>query len=211
MPLSTRTDSHRVTVTDGTLQSPYSNEGDFIPSTQLYAAASAAPDGQKFDHWAVSYDNGTTWTTVGYDETYAFRMPTKDIQLKAVFAADTEITVKKGTAYIESVTKTANDKLSFVAILSVPDGATMQRAGIVAFKSDDITAEHPTPTLDYARFKRYDSTTCQNYTTFKYTWTKGNITDPNDEWCVCAYLVYTDTNGEHTVYGDMVKAKLMNI
>ena len=206
-----KTEKYHVCICNGHFKDSELEEGDFNPSTQLYAAASAAPDGQKFDHWAVSYDNGTTWTTVGYDETYAFRMPTKDIQLKAVFAADTEITVKKGTAYIESVTKTANDKLSFVAILSVPDGATMQRAGIVAFKSDDITAEHPTPTIDYARFKRYDSTTCQNYTTFKYTWTKGNITDPNDEWCVCAYLVYTDTNGEHTVYGDMVKAKLMNI
>ena len=117
--------------------------------------------------------------------------------------------VKKGTAYIESVTKPENGKLSFVAILSVPDGATMQRVDIVAFKSGDITDVHPTPTIDYARFKRYDDTTCQNYTTFKYTWTKGNITDPNEEWCVCAYLLYMDKDGnDQTVYGDMVTKKL---
>ena len=108
-----RTDSHRVTVTGGTLQSPYSDEANFIPSTQLYATASPAPDGQKFDHWAVSYDNGTTWTTVGYNETYAFRMPTKDIQLKAVFVAESDIIKKEGTAYIESVTKTG-EKINFI-------------------------------------------------------------------------------------------------
>ena len=137
-------------------------------------------------------------------------MPTKDITLSAVYGENPVEEAKKvGTAYIESVTKTGEKSISFVAISSVPDGATMKRAGIVAFKSSDITDGYPTPTIDYARFKRYNDTTCQNYTTFKYTWTKSNILTNDDEWCVCAYLLYTDTNNtDHTVYGNMVKAKL---
>ena len=86
-------------------------------------------------------------------------------------------------------------------------------AGTVTSKGDADTItptlddEHKTPSIDYARFKRYDDTTCRNYTTFKYTWTKGNVAD--ETWCVCAYLLYKDTDGnEQTIYGDMVKSKL---
>ena len=207
-----RTDSHEAVVTGGTLRDesvPYLTGGSFTPSKQLYAVADAPAENMKFDHWEVSYDNGTTWTIVGYDETYAFRMPAKDMQLKAEFFENTVVTAKMGTAYIESVTKPENNKLSFISIVSVPEGATMLRAGIVAFKASDKTAEHTVPTIDYARFKRYDDTTCQNYTTFKYTWTKGNITNADDVWCVRAYLLYKDTDGiEQTIYGEMVEAKL---
>ncbi len=207
-----RTDSHEAVVTGGTLRDesvPYLTSGSFAPSKQLYAVADAPAENMKFDHWEVSYDNGTTWTIVGYDETYAFRMPAKDIKLKAEFVENTVVTAKMGTAYIESVTKLENNKLSFISIVSVPEGATMLRAGIVAFKASDKTAEHTVPTIDYARFKRYDDTTCQNYTTFKYTWTKGNITNADDVWCVRAYLLYKDTDGiEQTIYGKMVEAKL---
>jgi len=125
--------------------------------------------------------------------------------LTAVYEGKTD---KLGTAYIESVTKTGDSSISFVAILSVPDGATMLRAGIVACKASDLINGHTEPSIDYARFKRYNETTCRNYTTFKYTWTKGNI-NPTDTWCVCAYLLYSDENGEHTVYSsDMVSANL---
>ena len=38
--------------------------------------------------------------------------------------------------------------------------------------------------------------------------TKSNVND-GDVWCVRAYLLYSDENGEHTVYSDdMVKASL---
>ena len=172
------------------------------------AVANEVTPDQIFQYWTATDSNGKT-VIVSYDEMYAFRMPTKDINLSAVYGdKPVEDTAKVGTAYIESVTNPMANKLSFVAILSVPDGATMQRAGIVAFKSSDITAENPTPTIERARFKRYNDTTCQNYKTFKYTWTKGNITNTDEEWCVCAYLVYTDSEDEHTVYGDMVTAKL---
>ena len=204
-----KTETYHVKIGNGHFKGSELKEGDYTPSTQLYAVTYYGAPGQVFQYWTATDSSGKT-VTVSYDKEYAFRMPTKDITLSAVYGENPVEEAKKvGTAYIESVTKTGEKSISFVAISSVPDGATMKRAGIVAFKSSDITDGHPTPTIDYARFKRYNDTTCQNYTTFKYTWTKSNILTNDDEWCVCAYLLYTDTNNtDHTVYGNMVKAKL---
>ena len=203
-----KTETYHVYIGNGHFKDSELNEGDYNPSTQLCVVANEGTPDQIFQYWTAIDSNGTT-VIVSYDEIYAFRMPTKDINLSAVYGdKPVEETSKSGTAYIESVTNPMPNKLSFVAILSVPDGATMQRAGIVAFKSSDITSENPTPTIERARFKRYNDTTCKNYSTFKYTWTKGNITNTDEEWCVCAYLVYTNSEGEHTRYSDMVSAKL---
>ena len=203
-----KTETYHVYIGNGHFKDSELNEGYYNPSTQLCVVANEGTPDQIFQYWTAIDSNGTT-VIVSYDEIYAFRMPTKDINLSAVYGdKPVEETSKSGTAYIESVTNPMPNKLSFVAILSVPDGATMQRAGIVAFKSSDITSENPTPTIERARFKRYNDTTCKNYSTFKYTWTKGNITNTDEEWCVCAYLVYTNSEGEHTRYSDMVSAKL---
>ena len=202
-----KNETYMVHVINGTLTDG-STTHTFHPSEQLFVTADDRSSESKiFDHWTVSYDNGNM-TDVSYSQTYAFRMPTKNITLKAVYV-DTpeEVSVQKGTAYIESISKPADNKIAFTAISSVPEGSEMLRAGIVACKEIDLDDEHKTPSIDYARFKRYDDTTCRNYTTFKYTWTKGNVAD--ETWCVCAYLLYKDTDGnEQTIYGDMVKSKL---
>ena len=163
----------------------------------------------KFDHWEVSYDNGTNWTIVGYNKTYAFRMPTKDIKLQAVYINESAPSSAKGTAYIENVIIDKDgQKISFVAIMSVPEGATMKRAGIVACKESDFTDSNKVPSMEFARFRRYDETICVGSSTFKYTWTKGNVND-DDTWCVRAYLLYEDASGEHTIYSaNMAKANL---
>ena len=96
--------------------------------------------------------------------------------------------------------------VSFVSILSVPDDATMLKAGIVACKASDLKYGHDAPDINYARFRKYNETTCKDYKAFKYTWTKSNI-DDGDVWCVRAYLLYSDKDGvQHDVYGEMVKA-----
>ena len=143
--------------------------------------------------------------TVGYDKTYAFRMPSADTTLTAVYS-DTSVEVEAvGTAYIESVKKTAANKLSFVSVVSVPNGATILKAGVVANTSAALDGAELTTAN--AKYTRFNDTTCKNFTTFKYTWTKGSVT-ADDEWCVRSYLVYSDSNGEHTVYGDTVTATL---
>ena len=181
----------------------------FRPAEQLYATADNAPENMKFDHWTVSYDDGKS-VDVSYNMTYAFRMPAKNITLTAVYIDDNIQTSAKATAYIENITKSAENKLSFTAVMSIPEDAEMVQAGIVACKSTDLVNGHDKPTIDYARFNRYNNTTCKDYMTFKYTWTKGNITDMEEIWCVRAYVLYKDKDGneQEPVYSDMVSAKL---
>ena len=73
---------------------------------------------------------------------------------------------------------------------------------VVANTEDALNGEELT--IDNTRFASYNSTTCRNYTTFKYTFTKGNV---NEVWCVRAYVQYTDIEGNlYETYGDLVKA-----
>ena len=181
----------------------------FRPAEQLYATADNAPENMKFDHWTVSYDDGKS-VDVSYNMTYAFRMPAKNITLTAVYVDDSVQTSKKATAYIENITNSVENKLSFTAVMSIPENAEMVQAGIVACKSTDLINGHDEPTIDYSRFNRYNNTTCKEYTTFKYTWTKGNITNTEEIWCVRAYVIYKDKDGneQEPVYSDMAGAKL---
>ena len=62
-----------------------------------------------------------------------------------------------------------------------------------------------------AKYVRYNDTTCYDYLSFKYTWTKKEIGE-DDVWCARSYLVYRDEAGEeHTVYGELVRANLSGI
>lgn len=129
--------------------------------------------------------------------------------MTAVYTTQDKVKEKVGTAYIESVKKTAENKLSFVSKLSVPEGARMMKAGIVA--STEANLNGSDLTSDTAQFTRYNSSDCYNYLAYKYTWTKGNVSE-SDVWCVRSYLVYRDENGdEHTVYGELVRANLNGI
>ena len=128
--------------------------------------------------------------------------------MRAVYSsAETEIE-KVGTAFIESVTTVNGNKIAFVSKLSIPEGARFLKAGIVANTEADLNGEELT--TDTAKFTRYDDSKCYNYLTYKFTWTKSNVSE-DDVWCVRPYLVYNDENGEHTVYGDLVKADLNGI
>lgn len=180
--------------------------GTFKPSDEVYVTATGGSEGQQFSYWTKKAQNSeTSPVIVGYEENYVFRMPSSDTELQAVYGEPLP-DVKVGTAYIESVTKTGDNTVSFVSILSVPDDATMLKAGIVACKASDLKDGHDAPDINYARFKKYNETTCRDYKAFKYTWTKSNIGD-GDVWCVRAYLLYSDKDGvQQDVYGEMVKA-----
>ena len=129
--------------------------------------------------------------------------------LEAVYS-DVEAEVeKKGTAFIESVTLVSEGKLAFVSKVSIPEGARILRAGIVASNEADLGENELT--ADTAKYVRYNDTTCYDYLSFKYTWTKKEIGE-DDVWCARSYLVYRDEAGEeHTVYGELVRANLSGI
>ena len=195
-------EKYALTISGGHLKISGAASGSFKASTQLYAVADEPEEGMKFSHWRVG-DN-----IVGYETTYVFRMSSKDMTLTAVYVPDTDEIEKTGAGYIESVSRLEDNKLSFVSILSVPDSFHMQKAGIVAQKTDDIGDEL---TVDNAKFVRFSETSENNFSSFKYTWTL-TASDPDTEWSVRPYLVYTDAeNVEYTVYGEVVSCSLDEI
>lgn len=165
-------------------------------SEQLYAIADKGSEGQKFSHWVVD------GKTVGYETIYAFRMPDEDMTLSAVYVDETEEVNKIGTGYIESVKRTAENKLSFVSILCVPDDCQMMKAGVVVQSTDDLNGAELTNAN--ARLIKYSDTSSNHYSSFKYTWTM-STTNHTKKWTVRPYLEYTDKDGvAQVIYGDAV-------
>jgi uncharacterized repeat protein (TIGR02543 family) len=196
-----KVDTFKVTVINGSLSEGESGD-NYQVGTELIATAAPAEEGLQFDHWE---NNGAV---ASYNEVYSFHVPSKELTLKAVYSsAETEIE-KVGTAFIESVTTVNGNKIAFVSKFSIPEGARFLKAGIVANTEADLNGEELT--TDTAKFTRYDDSKCYDYLTYKFTWTKSNVSE-DDVWCVRPYLVYNDENGEHTVYGDLVKADLNGI
>jgi uncharacterized repeat protein (TIGR02543 family) len=196
-----KVDTFKVTVINGSLSEGESGD-NYQVGTELIATAAPAEEGLQFDHWE---NNGVV---ASYNEVYSFHVPSKELTLKAVYSsAETEIE-KVGTAFIESVTTINGNKIAFVSKVSIPEGARILKAGIVANTEADLNGEELT--TDTAKFTRFDDSKCYDYLTYKFTWTKSNVSE-DDVWCVRPYLVYSDENGEHTVYGDLVKADLNGI
>ena len=165
--------------------------------------ADSAEEGFQFDHWE---NNGKI---ASYNEVYSFHVPSKDVTLKAVYSPVGTEVEKVGTAFIESVTTVNDNKIAFVSKVSVPKGARILKAGIVANTEANLNGSELT--ADTAKFVRYENSKCYDYLTYKFTWTKSNVSE-SDIWCVRSYLVYRDENGEEqTVYGELVKASLNGI
>ena len=165
-------------------------------SEQLYAIADQAAPNQKFSHWLVG------GKIVGYETTYAFRMPDSDMTLSAVYVDKETDVEKSGTGYIESVKRPAANKLSFVSILCVPDDCHMLKAGVVVQRTETLNGAELTTAN--AKLTRYSDTSSHNYSSFKYTWTM-STSYPERKWTVRPYLEYTDKNGvTQVIYGDAV-------
>ena len=158
--------------------------------------------------WTKSNINDDTWYVRGY-----LVYEDADGNQKTVYSdlakatLDGYETIKEdkilGTAVMDSVTvDKENNKIAFAAFLNVPADCTISKAGIVATsdaeKAGNLTAEN-------ADYVRADATTKHSY---KYTWTKTNVTE-TQTWYVRPYLVYTDSAGkEFTVYGELTAAAL---
>ena len=122
--------------------------------------------------------------------------------LSAVYV-DNELEVNKiGTGYIESIKRTAENKLSFVAILCVPDDCQMLKAGVVVQSTDTLNGAELTTAN--AKLIKYSDTSAKHYSSFKYTWTM-STSNHDKKWTVRPYLEYTDKNGDtQVIYGDAV-------
>ena len=125
---------------------------------------------------------------------------TPSATLTAMYVADTETVEAVGTtAIIDTYTDTENKKLTFVSMSTVPEGCSIDLAGILATDNETIANGTFDETSDGVRI-RGDAWTG---TAYRYTWTKANVT-AGTTWYVRAYLVYTDANGnQRKVYGDV--------
>lgn len=184
---------YTVTVINGT------GSGTYNASTALTIKANAAPAGFYFAGW---YEDDVL---ISSNASYSFYV-TANRTLEARYAEKPVEAV--GTTRIETVTcDSSAKKLSFVSVSSVPQGCTIQKAGVIA-TSDASVGESDNFTASNAAYVRYGTTDKLNY---KYTWSKSKVT-ADQTWYVRAYLVYADTNGNvHTVYSDVVAATLTGV
>lgn len=181
---------YTVTVINGT------GSGTYNASHALTIRANAAPNGYNFAGW---YENGEL---ISSNVSYSFYVTAN----RTIEARYSEQPVEaQAVARIETVSSdTVNKKLSFVAMVSVPESCTIMQAGVIA-TSDAQVGESEDFSVSNAAYVRYGTTSKLNY---KYTWTKSKVTD-DQTWYVRAYVIFKDANGNsHTVYGDTVRATL---
>ena len=78
----------------------------------------------------------------------------------------------------------------------------MLKAGVVVQSTDSLAGEELTK--ENAKLIKFDDTSDNNYSSFKYTWTM-STSDYSKPWTVRPYLEYIDKNGiTQVIYGDAV-------
>ncbi len=184
--------TYSITVTNG------KGSGTYKPNDVVTAVANAPEAGKIFSHWI---DVNNEEQILSYSKSYSF-FADKDLVITAIYVDDTETVEAVGTTGIINMYQdTDNKKLTFVSMSTIPEGCTMDFAGVIATDDSGIGPDPERFTSENARFVRGMSWTG---TACRYTWSKGKVHE-GDTWYVRAYLVYTDANGNvHTLYGDPV-------
>ena len=182
--------TYQITVENGT------GAGTYKQNEVVTVVANAAADGYKFSHWADNAGN-----ILSYNEKYQF-YAAKNITVTAVYVKDTVKVEAKGTTEIvDKFADKANEKLTFVSMSTVPEGCTIDKAGIIATNDQNVAKSGDGFNAGTAAYVRGNSWTGNAY---RYTWTKSKV-GSGETWYVRAYLVYTDAEGNvNTVYSDKV-------
>ena len=112
---------------------------------------------------------------------------------------------EKATATIQSSSYNASTKkAAFVAYLTVPDGCTIVKAGVVAAPETTFDATTTLLTWDTATFQKVSTAAVGASEPVVYTWSKTKV-EVGDVWYVRPYVIYNDANGsEHIVYGELL-------
>ncbi len=193
---------YTLTVVNGT-QDRY--DGIYRTNEVATVRAEAEKDGRRFSYW-LGYKTGTAEETekkiLSYDKVYKFYV-TQDYTLEAVY--EENAAEAKGTAEIVEVKPdAANGRLSFVAMLTVPQGCTLEYGGILA--TSDKSKVNKDNKLDKDRVE-YVRVVKKEVDILRYVWNKSNVT-ADQTWYVCPYLVYTDKDGNcKEIVGSMVKVE----
>lgn len=188
--------NYTITVQNGTGTFNYT-----YPQNEIVTvAADPAEEGKIFSHWEdVTYSE--TAKILSYSESYSF-FADHNMEIRAVYVDDTTIVEALGTTGIVNMYEnTESNKLTFVSMSTVPEGCTMDFAGIIATSNSTIGTDSEAFVASAATYIRGNS---WDGTGFRYTWSKGKV-QPGETWYVRAYLVYKDADGNvHTIYGDPV-------
>ena len=179
--------TYQITVENGT------GAGTYKQNEVVTVVANAAADGYKFSHWADDAGN-----ILSYNEKYQF-YAAKNITVKAVYVEDTEKVEAKGTTEIvDKYADKANGKLTFVSMSTVPEGCTIDKAGMILTDDSDVASSEDGFNASTAKYALGNAWSGNAY---RYTVNKKNVS-MGDTWYVRAYLVYTDAEGNvNTVYG----------
>ena len=197
---------YNLTINGGTIVSVDNNTTDAGNTTGSYnrvnavkVKANEAEAGKKFAYWADQDGNVLTYSInhILYLES--------DTTITAVYVDENEDVDAKAIAEISSVSlNETTNKMSVVAVLTVPSDCTIVSAGLLATNNEAIGASADSFTYDNATYKKIDNVESLKYQVYQYNWTKSNVLY-GDIWFLRAYVTYKDANGNtYEVYGDVV-------
>ena len=197
---------YNLTINGGTIVSVDNNTTDAGNTTGSYnrvnavkVKANEAEAGKKFAYWADQDGNVLTYSInhILYLES--------DTTITAVYVDENEDVDAKAIAEISSVSlNETTNKMSVVAVLTVPSDCTIVSAGLLATNNEAIGASADSFTYDNATYKKIDNVESLKYQVYQYNWTKSNVLY-GDVWFLRAYVTYKDANGNtYEVYGDVV-------
>ena len=189
---------------DGTIIGTGETSGIYVRNEIVTVMADEPAPGMRFSHWEDSQGK-----ILGYQTVYKF-YASQEYAVRAIFVADDTKVESAATAQLVQVVRKPEEHImSFVAMLTVPEGCTMEYGGILATNQQGRAIDAATgeirltkDTADYVRGNK------SNTPIYRYTWTKTRIAE-DETWYVRPYIVYKDVFGElHEIMGDMVTAKL---
>lgn len=182
--------TYKITVENGT------GSGTYHLNDKVTVTANEPESGKKFSHW-----KDETNRILSYNESYQFFV-SKKMTVTAVYVdEEVKVDAKGTTAIIETSKDTTGGKLIFVSMSTVPEGCTINKAGIIATNDSSVGTSGEGFNDSTATYVRGNGWTGNAY---RFTWTKGNVAS-GETWYVRAYLIYMDAEGNtHIVYGDVV-------
>ncbi len=182
---------YKVTIYNGEKDEP---EVVTLNESKYHKVKAEAVEGKNFAYWMMD------GSLITYNQT-ANVLVVADCELKAVYS--TVPTEAMGTALLKSATYNADAKeLVMVAYLTVPEGTTINSAGLVAASSAFSGYDSNTElTKANAQYLKESSLAVGKSAPVTYTWTKTNVAI-GDVWYARAYVTYTDGSEEKTVYSD---------
>ena len=172
--------------------------GNYKQNAVVTVQADEAIEGMKFSHWKDSEDN-----ILSYNEKYQF-YASENIMVTAIYVEENDsVEVKGTTEIVDYFADIENKKLVFVSMSTVPEGCTINKAGIIATNNYNIGNDEENFNASTAMYVRGNEWSGNAY---RFTWSKRNV-NLDETWYVRAYLVYTDEEGNvNTLYGDIVSA-----